>query len=368
MSAEFLETVLEHVAHPVFVKDPEFRFVFVNQALCDMVGHTREELLGKTDYEFFPRDEADFFRAKDRAVFEGRVEVHIEQEDITDAAGTRHVLATTKVPMLNRVGEAAYLVGIIHDITQLKIAEDALRAYSQDLEERVAERTAKLAAAQDELVRKERLAILGTLAGGVAHQIRNPLGTIRNATHVLRMALRDHLSPDAEGALRIITAETERANQCVTDLLDYARVRPPVRRPVAVGYLIEQALGGQPPAEKLTVLRNIADLAVMVDPDQVQGALYNLVRNAIEAMPAGGTLTLEAVADDHEVAVRVQDTGPGVAAEVRAKLFEPLVTTKPLGLGLGLSTARGLVETQGGTLRLLPSQEGARFEVRLPRH
>ena len=186
LSLEFLATIVDHVAHPIFVKDRSFRWVLLNRSACELVGYRREDMLGKSDYDFFPREEADFFRQKDIELFATNSEVVIDEEPITDASGRRHVLTTTKVPLRNQHGEVTHLVGIIHDITRLKQAEAALRGANLDYERRLEQRSRELIAAQDELVRKERLAVLGQLAGSVAHQIRNPLAAIKNAASVLK--------------------------------------------------------------------------------------------------------------------------------------------------------------------------------------
>jgi PAS domain S-box-containing protein len=368
MSAGFLADIIEHVAHPIFVKDRAFRFVLVNRALCEMVGYTREALLGQSDYDFFPRAEADYFRAKDTQVF-ATARPAVMEEAITDASGQRHTLATTKVPLLAPSGEVTHLVGIIHDITPLKRAEDRLRQTNEELERRVGERTAALQLAQRELVRKERLAVLGQLAGGLAHQIRNPLGSIKNAAHILQSALRTAENPDVARAIAVVHDEVEAANQCISDLLDYARVRPPLRQPAEVARLFEHALGAQEVPVRVRVVRQIDALpSLRLDAGQVHNALFNLVRNAVEAMPSGGTLTVRAFRDGAEAVLEVEDTGEGVPPEMQSQLFEPLATTKPLGLGLGLVTARALIENQGGSLRWhpTPAARGARFEVRLP--
>ncbi len=369
MGAEFLAAIIDHVAHPIFVKDRSFRWVIINRAFCSMVGHPRERLLGKTDYDFFPKSEADFFRAKDIEMFETGAEVVINEENATDVMGVVHVLATTKVPLRDATGAVTHLVGIIHDITPIKKAEGVLVGAHAELARRVAERSAQLEAAQAELVRKERLAVLGQLAGSIAHQIRNPLGSIKNAAYLLRMVLGHSPEPDVRSAIEIIHDEVRRANRIITDMVDYAKVQPAHPRPTALGYVLEQALGGLSIPQDVIVIREMTDLPVInVDSDQIQTALFNLVRNAVEAMPDGGTLTVSSEVTAAAVVLRIQDTGMGIPEDIRARLFEPLLTTKPVSMGLGLLTARTLIENQGGTLDCVSTQgKGTRFDVHLPR-
>jgi len=369
LSVDFLAAVIESIAHPVFVKDRQFRWVLLNRALEQLVGYPREQMLGKTDHDFFPKAEADFFRAKDEELVRTQLAIVIDEEPITDATGQLHVLATTKVPMRGPDGQITHLVGIIKDITDLKRAETALLQAKRDSEQLVLERTRELREAQGELVRKERLAALGQLAGGVAHQIRNPLAVMKNVASILKGGASRIGDPECVRAVGVLDEEIRHANQIVTDLLDYARVRPVTPRRTTVGYVIEQALGALAIPPAVTLQKNVpADLDAFIDPDQVQAALHNIMRNAIEAMPGRGTLSIEASVDGPDALIAISDTGTGIPAEVQTRLFEPLVTSKPRGLGLGLTTARALVDNQRGRIgwSAVPGG-GTRFEVRLPR-
>lgn len=364
LGARFFRQVVDALGEPAFIKDRQFRFVFVNKALCEMVGFSPAEMVGRTDYDFFSRTEADFFRTKDEEVFTTGASVVVEQEPVTDAKGTRHVLRTHKAPLRSPEGDITHLVGVIHDITVLKAAEDALRTNNQELERRVEERTKRIEAMQTEVVLKEKLAMLGELAGGVAHQLRNPLGIINNAAHVLER----EIGPALGGrALRIIHDEVARANRIVSALLEYGRQRPVDRRALSVAYLVAQALGAQEIPTAVQIVQDVPDhLLVLADAGQTQSALFNLIANAFEAMPAGGTLMIDAEEVGQEIMIALTDTGLGVEPDWEARLFEPLQTTKSSGLGLGLVTARRLVECQGGSLVFAGNTPaGTRFEVRL---
>jgi PAS domain S-box-containing protein len=365
VSAAVLAAIIDHVAHPIFVKDRHFRFVLVNRALCDMVGYERKQMIGKTDYDFFPQPEADFFRQKDVEMFTTQSSVTIDEEPITDVQGNVHILATTKVPHRNAAGEVTHVVGIIHDITRIKQAEETLRTAKDELERRVAERTAELEAAQQQLLRQERLSVLGQLAGGLAHQLRNPLGTIQNASALLR---RGELSSSKQQALDIIEEEVHRADLIIRDLLDYVRIRPPARREVTLAHVVYEAIHlARVPADVAVDVDLGEEHSALLDPLQIQTALGNILRNAAEAMPNGGEVRIQTATDDASLTITVTDSGPGVADEVQERLFDPLVTTKPTGSGLGLSTARDLIENHGGTIQYAPAPGGgARFTIVLP--
>ena len=386
-----LLAVLDHIAHPIFVKDRNFRWVLMNAAAEKLMGFPRVEMLGRTDHDYFPKDEADFFRSKDVETFRTGKTVVVEQEALTDAKGELHTLATTKTPLRDKTGAITHLVGIIHDVTALVRAEGALRVANEDLERRVAERTRALEVAQQDLVRKERLAVLGRLAGGVAHQIRNPLGAIRNAVSVISRHSDDPTHPSFREAIRILQDESIHANRIVTDLVSYARVRSPLPRPLSIPEMVRELVdglgvpvhergshastaetsgpllvSGEPGHLVALVVDDVPD--AYVDELQTYEALRNLLRNGIEAMPLGGTLHVTVDCPEAElVRVVVEDEGEGIPESVRRRMFEPLVTTKPTGLGLGLVTAQSLVVSQGGRLEWHQHEgRGARFEVLLP--
>ncbi len=377
-SPGFLEDVARLVAPPIFVKDRDFRVVWVNDAMCALVGHSRKVLLGKSDHDLYTTEQADSFALQDREVFERGRQLVIEEERFTDSAGRVHVVTTTKIPLRDAGGAVTHLIGVIHDITRIKAVEEALRVANEELEGRVEERTRALRDAQHALLRKERLAVLGQLSGGLAHQIRTPLSTISNAAAVLRRRLDGATDPDTRAAIAIIDEEVWEANRIITDLLDFVRVRPPSRSPVAVSSLIDSALSAVRAPDRVSVVRHVPpELLAWVDERQTRDALGNLIRNAFEAMGEEGRLTLRASSCPPYASIAVEDTGPGVAEEALVHLFEPLVTTKALGLGLGLTTARALIENQKGELRYVqpghlggdpqpPGREGACFEIRIP--
>jgi PAS domain S-box-containing protein len=368
-SSDLLRAVVDHVGLPMFVKDRSFRFVLVNPALAELMRCSAQDLVGRTDYDFFPVEQADFFRSVDAQVFEHGQPVIVEEESLTDPAGTVHIFRTVKEPLRDpRSGEITHLVGIITDVTDAKQAVQTLRGANEELERHVRDRTRELENARAELLRKERLSVLGQLAASVAHQIRNPLAAIATASSILRRKLATDEDPDVAQALTAILEEVWGANRIITELLDYARLKAPVIESVSVLELVEQAIESAAPPEKILVERQLEpELFVLVDARQARDAIASVLRNACEAMPGGGRLVVAATGGEGEVLVAVEDSGPGLTREALKGLFEPLVTSKPLGLGLGLATARLLLENQRGSIRAATQRGGgARFEIRLP--
>jgi signal transduction histidine kinase len=229
---------------------------------------------------------------------------------------------------------------------------DALRRTSEELEFRVEARTRELREAHEELVRRERLALVGQLAGGVGHELRNPLGAIGNAVYYLRMRLGGGEDMKVQKHLAILETEVRRANKIVTDLLDFSRVKQPSRAPAQLNAIIRDILARQPqPSSVKLELDLIESLPpILVDPDQVGQVVLNLVINAIEAMPDGGTLTIRTWSTSDAVVASVSDTGVGIPPENLEKIFQPLFSTKTKGIGLGLAVSRQLIDANGGAL------------------
>ena len=222
--------------------------------------------------------------------------------------------------------------------------------------------------AQAQLLQRERLAALGELAAVVAHEVRNPLGVIFNSVGSLRRLLRP--AGDARLLLDIVGEEADRLNRIVGDLLDFARPSTPQLRPGSLARVAEEAVASA--VGSATGVEVRLDLSpdlppVPIDERLVRQAIVNLAANAVNAMPAGGRITLRARREGSTVVLEVEDEGPGVPDEIRSRIFEPFFTTRASGTGLGLAVVRRIVDGHGGEVTLRPAPErGTIFALRFP--
>lgn len=227
----------------------------------------------------------------------------------------------------------------------------------------------RLEAAEESLRRRERLAALGEMAAGIAHEIRNPLGIISSSAQLLAGRMP---AGGREGELLgIIGEEAGRMNRLITDFLAFGRPSAPLRTPCDLGELLRRAAEHlRPMAERQGIELRLdlpgGPLPARLDEGMMGQVLLNLLLNALEAAGGGGRVALALEAGEGEYAVRVSDTGPGIPEEHRGRIFTPFFTTKERGTGLGLANAYRMVESHGGELLLGDSAQGATFIVRLP--
>lgn len=360
-----LGLIAEHLHQPLFAKNLALEFVLVNHAYTDLVGYSRKALLGKTEREVFGEAHGTRAEESDQEVIRHLHPVSREQDFLVAAGAGSQTRPTTKLPLTETTGRITHVICVVGQAGEHAASPQQIQ---EELEHYAQERTRALRDVQDQLLRKERLMVLGQLAAGLAHQIRNPLGAISNGIALVKRQTAKLNNPVVDEALRIAGDEIWEANRIIGDLLEYARIRPAQRTSVELAHVVEGSLASEPMPPNLNVVTELNDAVVFADEKQLRDALCNLIRNAREAMPEGGTLTISTHSDDEAVELRVADTGMGIAKAHKHLIFEPLVTSKPLGIGLGLPTARALVGNQGGTLDCLDSpQSGACFVIRLPK-
>ena len=366
-----LRTLMDGLPDPVFVKDTDGRYLATNPAHARVAGlASPEQVVGKRDLDLF-HDESvrRYFYADDQHVLTSGEPLISREQMVIDADGQERWFLTSKVPLRDAGGSVVGLVGVSRDITQRKRAEEALEEYSERLVEIVEERTRELREAQEELLRKEKLALLGEVAGAMSHELRNPLGAIKNAVYYLNMVL-EAPDPEVRDTLDILNLEVGNCAKIVQDLLDFARSRPPVHVQIEVNDTVRGALSDIPVPEGVEVVAELDEglPPILADALQLKQVFRNIITNAFQAMPQGGRLLVRSRAAEGEgVAISFTDTGVGISEENLGKMFEPLFTTKARGIGLGLAAVRLLLERHGGKVEVESELgRGSTFTVWLP--
>ena len=269
-------------------------------------------------------------------------------------------------PLIDKDDEVKAIIGILVDITERIKAEDALNSYVNNLEDIVDKRTEELLDAREKLLKKEKLALLGQMAGGLGYEIKNPLGVISNAVYFLKMKLFDSDEITKE-YLETITSEVFRVNKIITDLRSvFSSGLSSKKEKVPVCELFSEALKRNSIPENIRVKTSISPefLSVFIDRVQIIQVLDNLVINACQAMSDGGELILESSEDKEGIKISVIDTGCGISEENQKKIFDPLFTTKSRGMGLGLLICKNFVEANVGKLEVNSSEgKGSNFTL-----
>ena len=364
-----LNALMDNIPDHIYFKDIDSRFIRMNRAQADRFGISNPvQAMGKTDFDYFTEQHArPAFENEQEIIKTGRPMVNFEEAE-TYRDGRVATVSTTKIPFRNPDGQIIGTIGISRDITERKQAEGKLKEYSEHLEEMVEDRTRDLRNAQEQLVRKEKLAVLGQLAGSMGHELRNPLGVISNSVYYLKL-----VQPDVNEKIKqhhaMIEQEVHNAAQIVGDLLDYARVISTNQKSLSMPELVEHTLSRFPVPVSIPVSLEIpADLPqVYADPLHVEQILGNLITNACQAMKDSGKLTISASMKKRMATISVKDTGSGITPENMQKLFEPLFSTKVTGIGLGLAVSKKLAEANAGRIEVESEVgKGSIFTVYLP--
>ena len=408
----FLEAIIENLPLSLFVKNGKEErfgeFLLWNNTCELMFGCSKEQALGKSGYDFFPKEQSDFFDEKDRSSFAlGKIE-DIPEEPIDSLTLGRRILHTVKVPIFDEYGNPDYLICISEDISDRKATElerdrllQELSQLNKSLELRVEERTAALVSAQERIIAQEKLASLGTLTAGIAHELRNPLNFVTNyalGSIELSQELLEAIEPfrpsfdldtydlvatliaDLQENSSTIRVHSKRAENIITNMMQHARTNEvkALPQPTQINDLLDQSLMLAYRGKKIQ--NSDFDMTIQTDytadlelVDLFTGAMsrafINLIDNACDGMRYQKSLLIASKNLDKyqptlyistsslgdRVEIRIRDNGCGISPETQSKILDPFFTTKPPGegTGLGLSLTYDIIVKQhNGTLTI----------------
>ncbi len=348
--------ILHTIGEAVYILDPELRIKDVNRTHLSTFNKKREEVVGRRCYEvFYGRSR----RCPDcplSEVFSKGVSVRVERmvPSHGSGGGGRKYFDIIFSPLSDERGDVVEVICDVRDITERK-----------EMEERFA--------------RSERLAAIGEFSAGLAHELRQPLGVISNAVYFLSTRLGSIRDEKVGRHLKILEKEVKHANRLISDLLDFAREEKPILSPCNVNQVIEEVVSSIEFPPNIEVIRDMKEdiPQIMADNSQIQRICFNIITNAISAMPEGGCVEIkterggggDGVGGGEWIEISVRDTGEGIPRENLKKVFEPLFTTKSRGIGLGLALCKRYVEAHGGRIEVESGGEkgtGSTFRVRLP--
>ena len=365
---ESLGRIIEESLNETYILDAsDLHFVLVNLGARKNLGYSLSELAEMTPVDINPKFSLAGFQELVKPLLQGLNEsLQFETEHVRKDGTTYEVVVNLQ---LSSFRSRSVFVATVLDVTELKLAERRAHQHQNEMQDelkrQVALKTEELRCAQDELMRSEKFSTLGKVAGGIAHEIRNPLNAVKTSAYFLLNA-KNPSTEKVREHLERIDRQVSTVDNVITALADVAIMPEANLCPVAIEPLLRTVISSLRLPENLDVVFLFEEgmPEVMVDERQIAIAFRNLIRNARDAMPDGGVLTVGSKVSALQVVFSIKDCGVGIASENLKDIIEPLFTTKARGMGLGLSITRAIVEKNQGSLSV-DSQLGVGSDFRI---
>jgi two-component system sporulation sensor kinase A len=362
-SEEKWRSLVKNAPNIIIIVDRDGKIQFINRTVIDA---SPEEVIGKSIYDFIDPRHHDVVRKTIRQVFQTGEGGSYEISGTGPDGGTSWY--ATQVGPIKRDGQIVSVTLITIDITERKQMQQKLEEYSQQLEQMVEKRTGQLKEAQEQLIKSERLAAIGQVAAMVGHDLRNPLTSMSGATYYLKTKLGSRMDEKTREMFELIEKDIQHANKIITDLLEYSREIRLEMTETTPKSIIKEALSLVEIPKNVKVIDSTQNKPkIKIDIDKMKRVFANIIKNAVEAMPDGGKLTISTKELDDHVEIMFIDTGIGIAKEVMEKIWTPFFTTKAEGMGLGLPICKRIIEAHGGNISVESSVgKGTTFKVTIP--
>jgi PAS domain S-box-containing protein len=368
-SEERFRTIMNSAFDAIIAVDDTMNIVAWNPAATRNFGYIQEEIIGKPISTLIPFNLTQTATQQIRKFFQTRQKDSIG--NVIEAVGVKK--DGTEFPVevsfsKMQINGKNHGVAFVRDITERKQVQKKLQDYSKELEETVEQRTAELRATQERLLKTERLAAIGELAGMIGHDLRNPLAGIKNATYYLKKKGTSIPEDHAKQMLEIIDKAIDHADKIINDLLEYAREMHLELTESTLPTLLEAAVRMIYIPDRIQILNHVhEETKITVDADKIIRIFVNLIKNAIDAIPEKGTLEISSCQTKDAVRIAFADTGTGITEDTLQKIFTPLFTTKAQGMGFGLAICKRIIEAHGGTITVKTEvNKGTTFTIALP--
>ncbi|NWG11208.1 PAS domain S-box protein [Candidatus Bathyarchaeota archaeon] len=341
------------------------RFVDANSRFVELFGYSLEEAKGKAlDDLIVPEN----MRKEAKDMTEKSMEGYIYYETARKKKDGSVIPVSMSAAPIYINNQFAGCVVSYRDITERVQMQKKLEEYSQQLEEMVRKRTKQLQETQEQLVKNERLAAIGQVAAMVGHDLRNPLTGISGATYYLKRKLGSKIDKPLEEMLKLIEENVEYSEKIVSDLLEYSReirLEPAKTTPKSI---INQALSSVKIPVNIQVSDGTRDEPeVRMDVQKMKRVFVNIINNAFDAMPDGGTLKITSAQKNGKLQIAFSDSGSGIPKDVLEKVWTPFFTTKAKGMGLGLPICKRIIEAHDGNIVIESTvSRGTTFIVTVP--
>ncbi|NWF86441.1 PAS domain S-box protein [Candidatus Bathyarchaeota archaeon] len=361
-----LEMLFETAMEGITIVDTKENLTFVNKAFADMLGYRVDELKHMNLRELV--DEKTFYEIRKQTEYRKKGAVNRYEIIMHHKDGKPRIVQVSASPFWNEDGGFAGSMAITMDITEHKQMLGKLEEYSQQLEELVEKKTRQLKEAQEKLVKSERLVAIGQVSSMIGHDLRNPLTGIAGATYYLKKKLASKIDDVSREMLELIEENVKYSNKIINDLLEYSREITLKLTETTPKAIIHETLALVKVPNHIQVLDNTdTQLKVRLDADKMKRVFVNIVKNAVDAMPNGGTLKITSSQKDGNLQIVFSDTGTGIPNCLLEKIWTPFFTTKAKGMGLGLPICKRIVEAHEGSISTQSSLgKGTTFTIILP--
>ena len=270
--------------------------------------------------------------------------------------------------ILDDGGNVEIITGTTQDVTERKENEEQIKNQNIILEKAVIKKTREMEKMMEKMIRQEKLVTIGKVSGSIAHEIRNPLGAVKQSIFFLKGKLKNQ-SAKIKAHLDLMDDELTITDRVISNLLEMTRLEEANKERVNIEELIRQAVNRSEIGDKFKLNFKISKKAeyMWVDPLQMQQVFVNLIMNSAQAMGKKGDLEFESINNNNSIRIDVSDSGSGMSLDAEKKAFEPLYTTKAKGTGLGLSICKQIVDNHGGEIKITSTvKKGTSVTVILP--